>query len=138
MRIGTIFTFDSAHFLPKHKGKCNKMHGHTYKLEIQVDGPILVDKHSPSDGMVMDFGDLKDKVHNVVIHHLDHTLLNDIFDNPTAEWIAPHIFAKVSMALENSGVALTKVKLWETPTSYVECHYEDIQHILEHQRGSKL
>lgn len=57
MKITKIFTFDSSHMLDGHDGKCQNLHGHTYKLEITVsDDPV---RGGPKDGMVMDFTDLK-------------------------------------------------------------------------------
>ena len=67
------FTFDAAHRLPNHKGKCKQMHGHTYKLEIGVTGNI-----QPATGMVVDFGDLKKIIQKQVIDLLDHQLLNEV------------------------------------------------------------
>ena len=53
MKITKIFTFDSSHMLDGHDGKCQNLHGHTYKLEITVsDDPV---RGGPKDGIVMDF-----------------------------------------------------------------------------------
>ena len=57
MKITKIFTFDSSHMLDGHDGKCQNLHGHTYKLEITVSAPII--QGGAKDGMVMDFTDLK-------------------------------------------------------------------------------
>lgn len=52
------FTFDSAHQLVGHDGKCANLHGHTYRLEVALkDTPIIPE--GPKEGFVMDFGDLK-------------------------------------------------------------------------------
>ena len=64
MKITKIFTFDSSHMLDGHDGKCQNLHGHTYKLEITVsDDPV---RGGPKDGMVMDFTDLKAIVKNTL------------------------------------------------------------------------
>jgi 6-pyruvoyltetrahydropterin/6-carboxytetrahydropterin synthase len=133
MRIGKIFTFDAAHYLPKYKGDCHNLHGHTYKLEVEVYGPIVKNNKSTIEGMVMDFKDLKEMVEEVVLSSLDHTYLNDKFDNPTAELIALKIFAQLDMYFEEEqDRGISKIRLWETSTSYVEVHYEDLQHFLQH------
>src|SRR5262245_10716261 len=51
MKIGILDHIDCAHFLPNHP-KCGSLHGHTYRVELIVEGPVR-------DGMVMDFADLK-------------------------------------------------------------------------------
>ena len=77
MRIGKIFTFDAAHHLPKHIGQCKNLHGHTYKLEVEIIGDITLKEHSTIDGMVMDFGELKRIVNHSVVDPLDHRDLCD-------------------------------------------------------------
>jgi len=78
MEITKIFTFDSAHYLPNHKGKCKNLHGHTYTLYVTIKGEI--DKN----GFVVDFGDLKESI-KPIIDLLDHNYLNDILETPTCE-----------------------------------------------------
>ncbi|PIZ71641.1 6-carboxytetrahydropterin synthase QueD [Candidatus Peregrinibacteria bacterium CG_4_10_14_0_2_um_filter_43_11] len=82
MIVGKEFTFDSAHFLPKYYGKCEKLHGHTYRLRVSVEGKI------GENGLVMDFVILKKIVKEQVLDKLDHTLLNDVIDIPSCENIA--------------------------------------------------
>ncbi len=53
------FTFEACHHLPGHRGKCRRPHGHSYRLQISLRGPILNTPGESSDGMVMDFDDLK-------------------------------------------------------------------------------
>ena len=80
-------TFDAAHCIPGHKGKCAMMHGHRWEVEVDLRVEKL-----PEDGMVADFGIIKE-----LIHKLDHTYLNNSlpFSNedcpPTAENIARYI-----------------------------------------------
>lgn len=82
--VTRIVTFDAAHQLPLHSGPCSRLHGHTYKLEVSVTGQV------GPDGMVIDFGDAKEALQWHVLALLDHTLLNDHIDNPTAERVALH------------------------------------------------
>jgi 6-pyruvoyltetrahydropterin/6-carboxytetrahydropterin synthase len=109
-QVTRSFTFDAAHMLPWHPGRCRNLHGHTYRLEVTVEGPI------GPNGIVLDFADLDDVVQRIVIDRFDHTYLNDVLDNPTAELIA----ADAWKMLEASGLALARLRLWETPDSSVE------------------
>ena len=104
--ITKVFTFDAAHQLPWHQGKCKNLHGHTYRLEVTVDGPIT------EDGVVADFADVGAVVKRTVIEKYDHQYLNDHFDNPTAELLAVSFFK----LLEAEGLDVKRITLWETPT----------------------
>lgn len=108
------FTFDSAHHLTKYKGKCGKPHGHTYTLLVTVEGEIK------KNGMVMDFLDLKKLVQSQVLDRLDHSDLNDIFDNSTAENICEWIWKKLESLVCDFGVRLYEVEVWETSGSRVK------------------
>mgnify|MGYP000579870817 CR=1 FL=1 len=66
------FDFDAAHYLPAYNGKCEHLHGHTYKLVVKVEGT------PDHEGMVIDFIKLKNLVKEEVLAHLDHACLNDI------------------------------------------------------------
>lgn len=113
--ITKIFNFESAHSLPNHDGKCNGVHGHSYKLEVSIAGAIITT--GPKEGMVMDFADLKNIVNTEVLEKLDHKNLNDVLPfTTTAENTANWIFE----TLEQAGLQVSKIKLWETATSFVE------------------
>jgi 6-pyruvoyltetrahydropterin/6-carboxytetrahydropterin synthase len=109
MRLCREFYFDAAHFLPKYKGKCENLHGHTYKLEIVIEGGVK------KDGMILDFAKMKEIVELEVIEKLDHQQLNALFEYPTAEhiinWIAEQLKGKVP---------LYSIKLWEGQGKWVE------------------
>jgi len=126
VKVTRSFVFDSAHFLPGHKGKCAFMHGHTYKLDVTVsrdDGKLI--ENGSDEGMVMDFSDLKDIVKTEVIDKVDHKVLNDVFPfRTTAENIAVQIFSVLTKELIPRGVRLLTIKLWETPNSCVEVDYQ--------------
>lgn len=110
MLITKEFTFAAAHRLTEYRGKCENMHGHTYKLHVSVEGEIR------KDGLVIDFVDLKNFVKERVINKLDHSNLNDLFENPTTELIAKWIWTRLN-DIEN--VKLKEIKLWESPVSFV-------------------
>ena len=63
------FDFDAAHYLPAYNGKCEHLHGHTYKLVVKVEGT------PDHEGMVIDFIKLKNLVKEEVLAHLDHACL---------------------------------------------------------------
>lgn len=126
VKVTKSFTFDSAHFLPQHKGKCSSMHGHTYRLDVTVsrENGQLIDSGS-DEGMVIDFSDLKTIVKTHVIDKLDHKVLNEVFPfRTTAENMAVHIFSVLTEKLQPLGVKVMNIKLWETPDSCVEVDYE--------------
>jgi 6-pyruvoyltetrahydropterin/6-carboxytetrahydropterin synthase len=104
------FTFEAAHRLPWHAGKCQNLHGHSYRLEVTVEGPV------GSSGIVVDFADIKAVVERDVIDRYDHRYLNDLLDNPTAELLA----AEIWKTIEAADLHVSRVRLWETADSFVE------------------
>jgi 6-pyruvoyltetrahydropterin/6-carboxytetrahydropterin synthase len=112
MKIGLVVDFDAAHHLPGYNGKCSQIHGHTYTVETIIDGPV------GSDGFVMDFYKLKEKV-SISLKNLDHRDLNEIIPNPTAEKIAEWIHHRLKKDLEGSNVSLVSIKLWEGKNKWV-------------------
>ena len=109
MRVCREFYFDSAHYLPDYDGKCESLHGHTYKLEVTIEGKI------GRDGMVLDFNKVKGVVKAEVLCKLDHVPLNDVIDNPTAENTVEWIWKRLEKKLP-----LYSVKLWEGEGKWVE------------------
>ena len=109
------FRFEAAHYLPNvpEGHKCRRMHGHSFRGEVAVRGPI--DAHT---GWVMDFADLKAEV-DPVVRELDHYVLNDIrgLENPTSEIVAVWIWRKLAPRLPR----LYRITIEETCTS--RCHY---------------
>ena len=117
--ITKIYEFEAAHHLPHHKGACHQLHGHSYRLEITISGSIQVD--GPSRGMIMDFSVLKGMIENLPIAtlgKLDHSNLNDYYDNPTAEIMVYKIAKDIELMLWEESITLERVRLWETKTSY--------------------
>lgn len=108
--VARRFEFQAAHHLPNHPGKCHNLHGHTYHLEVICEGPV-----DETSGMVVDFADVKAVVRERVLDLVDHTLLNDRIENPTAERIAAWIWDRLS----DSALPLAEIRLYETPTCYV-------------------
>jgi 6-pyruvoyltetrahydropterin/6-carboxytetrahydropterin synthase len=104
------FRFEAAHQLPWHPGKCQRLHGHSYRLEVTVDGPI------GDNGVVVDFADIRAVVDREVIERYDHQYLNDLLDNPTAELIAQEIWK----SLEAADLHVGRIRLWETADCWVD------------------
>ena len=90
LKVTKQFGFEAAHFLTKYHGKCERMHGHSYKLLVTVEGPLQ------ENGMVIDFVILKKIVRERVIDKFDHQCLNDFFENPTAENVAVWIWDQLA------------------------------------------
>src|SRR5215475_11828058 len=68
------FTFEASHHLPGHRGKCRRPHGHSYRLQISLRGPIIEAPGQSDDGMVMDFDDLKQIVNDMLLDHLSDSV----------------------------------------------------------------
>jgi len=111
LRIRKQFSFEAAHVLPHHAGKCSRLHGHSYRLDVTVDGPLQA--AGPATGMVVDFDDLAQTVRRTVIDALDHRSLNDLMDNPTSENIVAWIWRALAPVLPQ----LAELTLWETATA---------------------
>lgn len=139
-KVTREFTLEMAHMLSNYDGKCNNLHGHSYKLQVAVIGPLAASGNSA--GMVVDFGTLKDIVLQEVVQPMDHAILFSDEDHRdraeeslldwakdynkkhvvlpgrcTAENIAALIQQKVSNRLVGYEV---HVRLWETANSFVE------------------
>ena len=113
------FTFDSSHNLYEYVGPCANKHGHTYKLRVKVYGNV-----DERTGLVLDFKELAQIVKENVIDVLDHKDLTYYFDslngmNTTAENLSVWIYDVIKSKLPAT-VYMSKVTLWETPTSFVE------------------
>ena len=110
------FYFESAHRLPHvdPRHKCFQLHGHNYRVQIHVKGPV-----EPHTGMVMDFADVK--MAFAPIHKsLDHKYLNEIqgLENPTSEIIAAWIWRQLYPTLP----LLSTIVVFETQNMH--CIYE--------------
>jgi len=111
-------SFAAGHFLRNYQGKCEKPHGHNYKVRVTLVGDEL-DKA----GLLVDFKDLRD-VMKQVIDRLDHQMINEVAPfttlNPSAENLARYFYHEVHPWLERvSGgrVRLKNVTVYETEST---------------------
>lgn len=138
LSITKTFETATAHRILGHKGKCAHLHGHTYKWEVTI--VLGVGMSTDVMGMVVDFGDVKATVgawldevfdHAVVLQHDDPLVPAILSADPdakvtlldgaaTSEIFARFAFDKVNELLEGSLIC-TKVRCWETPTSFADC-----------------
>lgn len=125
IHVTKIFSFEAAHNLIHYEGACQKLHGHSYELEVTISGDIN------DRGIVLDFKDLKMIVNNIIIDRVDHSYLNEVFDfeDTTAENIISWIWDELDKVLTEKYNAVNKlrlerVRLYETKTCYVEINRE--------------
>ena len=116
MEIFKVFRIDAAHYLPNvpEGHKCGQMHGHSFRVEIYVRGPI-----DPRLGWVIDFNGIS-KAFSPLHDQLDHRCLNHIegLENPTSENMAKWIWKRLRPMLP----ILSKIVVQESPDS--GCLYE--------------
>jgi 6-pyruvoyltetrahydropterin/6-carboxytetrahydropterin synthase len=109
------YRFEAAHRLPRVPAghKCQRVHGHSYKVEVVVRGPV-----DPETGWLIDFGVIDD-VWNVLHARLDHQNLNEVpgLENSTCENIAIYLWRELRPHI----AVLDAVTVWETYDS--KCTY---------------
>ena len=112
-RIGKLFTFSSAHFLPQTADDhpCRKLHGHNYRVELVFEGECDAEK-----GWLIDYREIKKTWRSDIKQQIDHVVLNDVegLENPTAECVASWILNRWNDS------RLITVKVWETDTCWAE------------------
>ncbi len=103
--------FEAAHRLPNvpEGHKCARLHGHSFKVEVHVTGPVGADT-----GWVIDYAEVRAAA-SPVTGELDHRYLNEIegLENPTSEVLARWIWDRLARALEG----LSAIVVRETCTS---------------------
>lgn len=110
------FRFEAAHRLDNHRGKCSRLHGHSYRVDVLARGPVKDINGASDEGMVLDFDELKQAwapMHDM----LDHRFLNDLFRFPTtaenlASWMLEQLHERIELVY--------CVRVWETATAYAE------------------
>jgi 6-pyruvoyltetrahydropterin/6-carboxytetrahydropterin synthase len=141
--------FDAGHRIPSHESKCRNAHGHRYVLEATIVAELQ--KYGPAEGMVMDFGTLKDIMTNAVGEAWDHAFLVYEKDIPMRAALnclghehktvildrVPTVENLVALAAEliigeyahggpgNDSVVLTHVRLYETPNCWADWYPQE-------------
>ena len=116
--ISKEFSFSAAHQIRMHGGKCERLHGHNWRVRVHARATEL-----DRIGMVIDFADLQRIVHDIC-SRFDHQHINEIppFDevNTTAELLARHFYVEANRQLAGGfgdRVRVSKVEVWENPGS---------------------
>lgn len=132
MKISKEFKWEMGHRLPFHSGKCKNLHGHTYKMRIEIDGEL------DQNGMVMDYYDVSEII-SPVIDELDHAfMVNDddtevlsflnkidskkvvVSFETTAENITLYLLQKVKEQIKSERIKKLKIRVYETEKTYAE------------------
>jgi 6-pyruvoyltetrahydropterin/6-carboxytetrahydropterin synthase len=143
MRITRRLEFDAGHRIPHHASQCRHLHGHRYAIEVTVRGEVILNASDPEQGMVADFGAVKNLLHEHVVAPWDHAFLvyagdrpvidflatlpehrTVVFDEPpTAEHLAATAFkrlAPVFAAAYGPRLRLEQVRIFETPNCWAD------------------
>lgn len=111
-------TFAAGHYLRNYKGKCEKPHGHNYKVLVTLQGREL-----DTAGLLLDFKDLKSAMRGVV-ERLDHQMINEVPPftevNPSAENLAKYFYEEANANLKSATqgrVSVKSVTMFETDTT---------------------
>jgi 6-pyruvoyltetrahydropterin/6-carboxytetrahydropterin synthase len=109
--------FDAAHYLPNYHGKCEKLHGHRFKVVARFEAAKL-----DETGLAYDFAELKQHLKEVLAR-FDHTCLNDVAPlnkiGPSSENIAAILYDGLQDRFPKSPVKLASLEVWESPTTGV-------------------
>lgn len=136
MLVTKYIEIDMGHRVTNHKSKCASLHGHRYRIEAGVDDKVITEKGISDEGMVIDFGDLKSIMMSEIDAIYDHGIVlwkgDSLCDSikkdaatkytevdfiPTAENLAKHWFKLIQKPLQDRGIKLKFVCVYETPTS---------------------
>lgn len=144
IRLRRDFTFEAAHLLPWHKGDCRHLHGHSYRIEVEIGGRVSTQHGQPNSNMVVDLQLLKRWVQKAVIDEYDHALLLSkahsseqltwaksfsgrilhFEGQPSCEQLVVDMTQRLRKILP-SHLVLMEVRLWETASSSASWHFGD-------------
>lgn len=85
MRVSKEWSFSASHILPRHPGKCSRLHGHNFIVRVELEGPVQKESQ-----FVLDYAELTDIV-EPLIERWDHRHLNSFVRYPSAENLATHL-----------------------------------------------
>jgi 6-pyruvoyltetrahydropterin/6-carboxytetrahydropterin synthase len=135
--------FDAGHRIPNHRSECRNVHGHRYAMHITLSGVVQNEKGASSEGMLLDFSDVKKLAEMHLVSHWDHAFLvyeqdrdvrnfleslpdhkTVVLDRiPTVEnlaQIAFDVLKKVYEAHYESDLTLERIRLYETPNNWAD------------------
>jgi 6-pyruvoyltetrahydropterin/6-carboxytetrahydropterin synthase len=144
IRLRRDFTFEAAHLLPWYKGDCRHLHGHSYRLEVEIGGRVSTQEGQPDSNMVVDLQQLKRWVHKAIIDDYDHALLlSEVHSEeqmnwaksfsgriltfegqPSCEQLVVDMAHRLRQILP-ANLVLMEVRLWETANSSASWHFGD-------------
>jgi 6-pyruvoyl-tetrahydropterin synthase len=145
IRITKKFEFEAGHALYGYDGKCKNIHGHSYKLWVTVIGSPIENPEHVKNGMVIDFGDIKDIVNEYIIKESDHTIFFNgnsphhklaeelkaeghrvvlLPYQPTSEMLIIDFAKRLQVHLPNY-ISLYSLRLQETESSFAEWYASD-------------
>jgi 6-pyruvoyltetrahydropterin/6-carboxytetrahydropterin synthase len=144
MILRKTFRFEASHILPKHPGKCSRLHGHSWVLHVFVEGEVNKDT-----GFVMDYADISEIVKPLIEaldhHHLGTWYIDGVNFFSERMQVGPiywlpqefypsseNIISWIARQLEDEGLNWSKLALEETCTSYCEISKEEFQIINRH------
>ena len=141
IRITKTVEWEMGHRIPNHAGKCRNPHGHHYKLELTVSGPLCGKREHQLEGMIVDFDRVRRSLQKQIFETLDHSfmvynkdkIMSDFFclndqENfkivyvpfiPTVENISRWCFDQLHDCFGDS-VKIQNVRVYETPTSWAD------------------
>ena len=115
--LKVVADFASAHTLRDYPGACARMHGHNWKVEVEIETQELNEV-----GMGIDFRMIRNAAREIG-DRLDHRYLNDLEPfqevNPTAENIAAYFYRELRQNLDRPKLKVKSVTLWETDRACV-------------------
>ena len=111
-KVNVTTSFSGAHLLNHYEGACKNLHGHNWRVRVQ----IMTD-HLDKIGMAIDFKIVKEHL-NALVEQFDHKYLNELSyfndQNPTSENITRVIFEQLQKTLENDNIKINEVEIWES------------------------
>jgi 6-pyruvoyltetrahydropterin/6-carboxytetrahydropterin synthase len=143
--IAKEYTWSMAHMLANHEGKCKNIHGHTYKMQVEIEriaGGLIHSPGKTDHGMILEFYDLKQIIADTIVEPLDHAFLYwvdstdelehevaillkkykrklvEISYRPTAENLAMDFMENINRQISKHEVQVRELILWESPTSF--------------------
>lgn len=156
MLITRKIEIDMGHRVPNHKSKCYHLHGHRYVIEVGVDDKVISTKGASNEGMVIDYGDLKQIMMDVIDSEYDHRFVMHMDDKfakafgmldgvgvilvdfvPTAENLSKHWYNEMKYPLKGIGIKIHHVKIKETPNSTATYTCEDEEYDIKYDPSQK-